>query len=331
MSKFHFQIDPLSSQLKFQQLIDAVIDAISRNLLEMGDILPSVNQLCHESKLSRDTVFKAYAELKDRGIVESVPNKGYFIARATSKVFLFLDTFKAYKEVLYGSFRDNLPGNIGVDLNFHHYNIEIFDKVIQDSIGKYTRYVVMNFDHPRVPEIISRIPRDRLLVIDWKIHSMPEMSVVFQDFGETLYHELRDHLERIRKYKRFIYLYPEFTYHPQESVTWFERFGKDHGLACQVLKQAKKFDVKKGDLYLLVSDRTLARFLDQCSEKDLVAGQDVGVISYNETPMKKYVKNGITVISTDFELMGKKAAEFVTGGQPVRIQVPTRMKIRNSL
>jgi DNA-binding LacI/PurR family transcriptional regulator len=30
------------------------------------------------------------------------------------------------------------------------------------------------------------------------------------------------------------------------------------------------------------------------------------VISYNETPMKKYVKNGITVISTDFQMMGQK-------------------------
>ena len=59
MSKFKFQIDPLSNQLKFQQLIDAVIDAISRNLLHVGDILPSVNQLVKESSLSRDTVFKA--------------------------------------------------------------------------------------------------------------------------------------------------------------------------------------------------------------------------------------------------------------------------------
>ncbi|MGV8095937.1 MAG: hypothetical protein AB2L24_29145 [Mangrovibacterium sp.] len=152
----------------------------------------------------------------------------------------FLDTFKAYKEVLYGSFRDNLPENIGVDLNFHHYNINIFDKVIQESIGKYTRYIVMNFDHPRVPGIISRIPRDRLLVIDWKIHSTPDMSVIYQDFGETLYDSLKDYLGLIKQYKRFTYLYPEFTYHPQESIIWFERFGKDHGLKYHVLRQVKK-------------------------------------------------------------------------------------------
>ena len=42
-------------------------------------MLPSVNQIMNECQLSRDTVFKAYAELKKRGVVESVPNRGYFV------------------------------------------------------------------------------------------------------------------------------------------------------------------------------------------------------------------------------------------------------------
>ncbi|MCW0483435.1 GntR family transcriptional regulator [Gaoshiqia sediminis] len=331
MSKFTFRIDPLSNQLKFQQLIDAVIDAISRNLLQVGDILPSVNQLVKESSLSRDTVFKAYAELKNRGIIESVPNKGYFIAKATTKVFLFLDTFKAYKEVLYGSFLDNLPENISVDLHFHHYNMDVFEKIITESLGKYSKYILMNFDHERVPEIIRQIPKEKLLIIDWNIHTTPDMSVVYQDFGQTLYDTLETRLEQIQKYERFIFLYPEFTYHPKESIGYFEKFGQDFQLNYSVLQNSKKFNVQKGDLYLLVSDRTLARFLDQCSEKNLVPGQDAGVISYNETPMKKYVKDGISVISTDFELMGKKAAEFVVNGGPMRIQIPSALKVRSSM
>lgn len=331
MSKFHFQIDPASNQLKFQQLIDAVNEAISKNLLQVGDILPSVNQICKESSLSRDTVFKAYAELKDRGIIESVPNKGYFVAKATTKVFLFLDTFKAYKEVLYGSFLENLPENIAVDLHFHHYNIDVFEKIIKESIGKYTKYIIMNFDHERVPEIIRQIPKEKLLIIDWTIHSSSDNSVIFQDFGKTLYDSFEKNIDIIQKYKRFIYLYPEFTYHPKESIDYFQSFCKDHQLEYEVMKSSKQLDIKPGDLYLMVSDRMLARFLDQCAQRELVPGKDVGVISYNETPMKKYVKDGITVISTDFELMGRKAAEFVASGEHVRLQIPTQLKVRSSI
>ena len=331
MSKFNFNINPASTQLKFQQLVDAVIEAINRNLLEIGDVLPSVNQLCKESKLSRDTVFKAYAELKNRGVIESVPNKGYFVATATTKVFLFLDTFKAYKEVLYGSFIDNLPENVSVDLHFHHYNIDIFEKVITESLGKYSKYIVMNFDHEKVPSVMNQIPKNKLLIIDWDIHSDIDASVVCQDFGQDLYDSLKRNQDLIKKYDRFIFLYPEFTYHPPVSIHYFEKFGKDFNVNFEILKNSKNLDVKKGDLYLLVSDRTLARFLDQCSSRQLVPGQDVGVISYNETPMKKYVNNGITVISTDFELMGKKAAEFVITGNHTHIKIPTTLKVRSSL
>ena len=47
--------------------------------------------------------------------------------------------------------------------------------------------------------------------------------------------------------------------------------------------------------------------------------------------MKKFIAGGITVISTDFKLMGKKPAEFANNGQAVRYQVPTLLIIRESL
>lgn len=330
-SKFHFAVNPQSNLLKFQQLIDSVNEAVSRNLLQIGDTLPSVNQICKESSLSRDTVFKAYAELKNRGVIESVPNRGYFVAKAVTKVFLFLDTFKAYKEVLYGSFLDNLPETIAVDLHFHHYNIDDFEKIIKESLGKYTKYIIMNFDHERVPEITRQIPANKLLVIDWNIYELEGSSSISQDFGQSLYDSLVSGIDLIRKYDRFIYLYPSFTYHPKISIAYFEKFCTDYKFSHKTLYDIKKFEIQKGELYLLVSDRTLAKFLDQCHQKNLVPGQDVGVISYNETPMKKYVKDGITVISTDFELMGKKIAEFVTTGEKTNTIIPSKLTVRKSL
>ncbi len=331
MTSLRFTVDDNSNALKFQQLVDAIVDAISRNQIKEGEMLPSVNQIMKETGLSRDTVFKAYAELKKRGVVESVPNRGYFVIRKITKVFLFLDTFKAYKEVLYDSFIKNLPGNIGVDLHFHHYNISLFEKIIQESLGKYSKYVIMNFDNPKVAGIIQKIPAEQLLVIDWNIHTSEKYSVVYQDFGEPVYRCLKENLDRISKFSEFTFYYPPFTYHPKNTIEHFLRFCKDYNMRHSVVYEEEKFVIRKGVLYFLVSDRTLANLLDQCSDKGFEPGKEVGVISYNETPMKKYVKNGITVISTDFKLMGKKAAEFISGNKAVHFEVPTTMKIRSSL
>lgn len=331
MNSFKFSVDKNSNVLIFQQLVDAIVNSISQNQLKSGDMLPSVNQIMNECQVSRDTVFKAYAELKKRGVVESVPNRGYFVVKNITKVFLFLDTFKAYKEVLYGSFLKNLPKNIGVDLHFHHYNIAVFEKIINDSIGRYSKYIIMNFDHPKVPKIIKKIPNDQLLIIDWKINSDEKQSAVYQDFGESVYNSFKENADKILKYNEFTLYYPEFTYHPKDTIEYFEKFCREFEIKYQVIFSSDQFIIKNGGLYFLVSDRTLANLLDQCEEKGFEPGREVGVISYNETPMKKYVKNGITVLSTNFELMGQKAAEFVASGTHVQFKVPTALKLRSSI
>lgn len=331
MKKINIRIDNSSSVLKFNQLIESIIDLISRDEIRQGEMLPSVNQIMAECKLSRDTVFKAFNELKRRGIVESVPNRGYFVSKNITKVFLFLDTFKAYKEVLYMSFLKHLPSNVSVDLHFHHYNPVIFEKIISESIGRYSKYIIMNFDHPVVPEIIGRIPPEQLLVIDWKIYSAPGGNVVYQDFGQPVYDCFEQNSDKIRRYNDFVLYYPPFTYHPKDTIDFFRKFCKDFHIHHSVVFEPEKFVVRKGTLYFLVSDRTLAQYLDQCAAKGFEPGRETGVISYNETPMKKYVNNGITVISTDFELLGQKAAEFVTGNCPIQFTSPTTLKVRASL
>lgn len=331
MEQFIPKIDESVGTPKYIQLVDEIEYAIRSNVLDIGDPLPSVNILRKQCNLSRDTVFKAYSELKERGLVESIPNKGYYVARETSKVFLFLDTFKAYKEVLYGAFRKALPKSHSVDLHFHHYNIKLFEDIIRHSIGKYSHYIIMSFDHPEMKRILGQIDPEKLLIIDWNVHVSKNQSFIGQDFGVPVYENLIKLLPQIKKYKRLIYLYPEFTYHPKNSIGYFQRFCEEYGISGDVLYDTDALNPKYGDAYFLVSDRNLATILDLSHDRNLKLGEDLGVISYNETPMKKYVKEGITVISTNFDLMGQKAAEFVITGNQKREFIPTEVILRASL
>ena len=91
--------------------------------------------------------------------------------------------------------------------------------------------------------------------------------------------------------------------------------------------------MEKNSAYISVNDRILAAFLEQCREKEFEPGVDVGYLSYNETPMKKFVYKGISVISTDFKAMGVKAAEFVNlnEGEKMQCYIPTKITNRESL
>ncbi len=316
---------------KYQQIVNAINDAISKNVLQKGSAIPSVNKMCKTNQLSRDTVFKAYSILKDNGVIKSVPNKGYYVANETKKVLLVLDTFKAYKEVLYHSFINNLPDNIITDIQFHHYNIDIFKTIINNSIGKYYKYVVMNFDDQEVTSVISKLNNDNLLLIDWNKFSTSKNNYVFQDFGKAFFNTLKDAIDLFKKYKRIDFVFPTYTNHPIETIHFFEKFCNEFQFEYNIITNPEEFSIEKNIAYISISDRILGRFLEQCRDKAFEPGVDIGFLSYNETPMKKFIYKGISVISTDFKELGTKSAEFITSDKPMQSYVSTKLIVRASL
>ncbi|WP_100613312.1 GntR family transcriptional regulator [Confluentibacter citreus] len=316
---------------KYQQLVNAINDALSNNSLTSGDALPSVNSICNSYNLSRDTVFKAYTILKENSVIESVPNKGYYVTNDTRKVLLVLDTFKAYKEVLYHSFVNNLPKNVIVDVQFHHYNINNFKTILNNGKGKYYKFVVMSFNHKDVPMVLSEFDDEKLLLIDWNIHSNGTKNFVFQDFGKSFYEALKEATVPFKKYKKLVFVYPTFTNHPTESLTYFKMFCEAYSFKYKIITNTDEFKVTKGEAYISVSDRVLGMFLEQCRTKGFEPGMDVGFLSYNETPMKQFIYKGISVISTDFQELGAKAAAFIKQDKPVQSYIPTTLILRESL
>ncbi|MGF7230548.1 substrate-binding domain-containing protein [Arachidicoccus sp.] len=66
-------------------------------------------------------------------------------------------------------------------------------------------------------------------------------------------------------------------------------------------------------------------------ESKLEVGKEVGIISYNETPIKQIILNGITTISADFKYMGQRAAEMIIEKQLEHSSVPFYLTLRASL
>lgn len=331
MEKFDFKLDEGSSQTKLQQLIHAVSEAINLGILKEGDFLPSVNQLSKDAGISRDTIFKAYSLLKQRSIISSTPTKGYFVASESYKVFVLLDDFSGFKEQLYKSFRANLPDNYSVDLLFHHYNPEVFNQLILSSLGRYSVYIVMNIDNKNLEEVVRKIDPKKLLILDMGSDPKNEISYLTQDFNQAVYDCLNSGLELIQKYKEFILVFPQNTPHPVETIDAFNRFCDHHQINHMVLDQIENREVQPGQAYLVIKDSDLVKIVKDCKKNGYKIGSEVGIISYNDSPMKEIVGAGITVISTDFVRMGKDCANFIVSKEKLSEIIPTNLIVRGSL
>ena len=328
---FQFKFDESSSQTKFQQLIHAINEAISNGALKEGDFLPSVNKMSRESGLSRDTIFKAYTALKQRSVISSTPTKGYFVSNESFKVMMLLDDFSAFKEQLYSSFRTNLPENYSVDLLFHHYNQDIFEQLILNSLGRYSMYVIMNINNDRVEEVVKKIDPNKLLILDMGTPDSADIAYVNQDFANAFSQCLTDGLGLIQKYNEFNLVFPKSTPHPQITIDSFNDFCSENKIQHSHIERLKDQSIKKGQAYLVIKEDDLVHIIKTCKRQGLKLGEDVGLISYNDTPMKEVVGEGVTVISVDFEEMGKKAAQFVDNKEKLFETLPPRLIVRGSL
>ncbi len=331
MKNFEFKYDSSQSASKVQQLVIELSSAINQGLFKVGDLLPSINQLKRTTGLSRDTIFKAYNKLSQSGLIESAPAKNYHVIDSKVKILLLLDSYSPFKDVLYNALTGNLPDNYQVDLIFHHYNIQVFENLVINSIGRYNLYLVMNFNNEKISDVLQRIHPKKLLILDWGDYKSESYSYVCQNFETEAYKCFQQAKNKIKHYECFNFVYPLKTVHPMSTQKYFDKFCNEIGIAHKAIDKINHENILPGNAYLVFRQKELVEILKICRTQKYKVGKDVGIIAYNDTPLYEVIENGITSISTDFALMGKHAAVFIKTRKKIRKIIPTNLIIRGSL
>ena len=329
-----FNIDESAGIPKYRQIINSIFAAIEQGILKKGDKLASINQLCSAFSLSRDTVMQAFNELRSGGTVISVPGKGYYIDRTELKfgkqIFLLFDELNVFKEDLYTSFLKHLDDRTTVDIYFHHFNYQVYKELIKGAVGKYNAYILMPATFNNSIDIVRQLPSDKVFVLDRLKTDLADYPVIYQDFEQDVYEGMMAGKKLFCKYSKLIMVFPGGK-EPAERVIGFNRFCWECGLESEIIRSVEKRMVQKGEAYLVVSDRNLVRIVKIVASMNLILGQDVGLVSFNDTMLKEVVAGGITTISTDFVEMGKGLSEMVLTHEKSKIRNPSKIIIRKSL
>lgn len=151
-----------------------------------------------------------------------------------------------------------------------------------------------------------------------------------QNFVKDIYNALQDGYNKLEKYKKIILIDPKFK-QPPGMKKGFIQFCKENSFTYEVVADFESQDMKAGDVFIIPNDRHLVMVIEHAKACQLKIGKDIGIISYNDTPLKKVLKNGITTISTDFKAMGRLAAEMVMEQNYCNIENKTELIIRESL
>ena len=335
----HLSIDYYSATPKYLQLANSIVKAIAEGRLSKDEILPSINELSFEFEISRDTAEKGYKHLKKIGVLGSVPGKGYFVKTTELnqqlKIFLLFNKLSPHKKIIYDAFVAALGETASIDFYIYNNDFAFFKKLLTNKRDDYSHYVIIPHfmdGGENAYEIINTIPKEKLILLDLLLPGVAgEYSAVYENFEKDIYDALEQALQQLSKYHTLKIIFPEYTYHPQEILKGFYRFCHQYAFSSKVVHNISSEPIKEGEAYINLMENDLVILIEKILATKMKVGKHVGVISYNETPMKKIILNGITTISTDFQMMGEKAAQLVLGNSKEHIEIPFHLTLRASL
>ncbi|MDJ1495684.1 GntR family transcriptional regulator [Cytophagaceae bacterium DM2B3-1] len=335
---YRLQINPEEKTPKYKQIVSSVIHDIGKGILKRGDHLPSINYVSEEYYLGRDTVEKAYRELKELGYISSVAGKGFYVEGAPAnkiRVLLVMNKLSSYKKIVYYSFLKALGDKATVDLHIHHYNAALFREIIEKNLGKYHYYVVIphfyeNIDKVDIQQTLEQIPRDELILLDKDLPEVKgEIISVYQDFEKDIYQALETGEDLLKKYERVVLVFPSDGNYPQEIARGFKLYCIHYQKKFAIIENAMDEKITSSTAYIVIEETDLAEIIKKIRQTPYEVGKEVGLVSFNDATLKELLS--ITVITTDFETMGRTAAALLLDKKKLRIKTPFSMIRRQSL
>jgi len=323
---------------KYKQVVEMFVSDIEAGIFKKGQRIPSINETSEDLLISRDTVEKAYVYLRKKGIIESVRGKGYYVNQIhihkKKKVALILNKLSNYKRSIYYSLSETLGAKAGVDVFIYNYSIEQFEEIITNQNNNYDYFVILPHfkdDDATGVNIIKTIPKNKVLLVDRNLELLKDYPLVYQEYEKDIQTALNEGIELILKYKQINLVFPVNQYYSRYIVRGFQIFCQVNNLQFSIIDQLEDTDVKKEEAFVLISDDDLYRFIKISRNKRWKLGKDVGLVAYNDNPVKELLEDGITTISTNHDVIGRIAAQMILTGDFSRIKSPFEFIQRNSL
>tara|TARA_B110000467_G_scaffold36114_1_gene32930 strand:- start:428 stop:748 length:321 start_codon:yes stop_codon:yes gene_type:complete len=105
-----------------------------------------------------------------------------------------------------------------------------------------------------------------------------------------------------------------------------------NGFKSELIHQiSSDHKLKKNMAYIVIKESDLVNLIKNIRLSKLELAKEIGVLSYNDTPLKEILSEGISVISTDFKAMGNLAAVCILKKKNILQKNKFRFIKRNSL
>lgn len=332
------RIKPDSEVPKYKQVCDLILNDIESGIFKQGQRIPSINETSEELLLSRDTVEKAYISLKKKGVLVAVKGKGYFVNQTSIykklRIALIFNKLSNYKRNIYYSLAGFLGSKASVDVFIYNHSLPEFESILENNLTHYDFFVILphfSDDQADYQGVIKKIPREKVIIADRFPDNLQEYPVVYQEFENDIQSALTQALPLLKKYSSINLVFPADQFYSKRIARGFQIFCQVNDFPFSVIDRLSVEHIRELEAYVIVSDDDLYNFIKLIKGKGWRLGKQVGVVAYNENPVKEILEDGITTISTNHDMIGRLIAQMILSRNFRQIRIPFCFIERKSL
>ncbi|MGK7395331.1 MAG: winged helix-turn-helix domain-containing protein [Candidatus Cyclobacteriaceae bacterium M3_2C_046] len=289
---------------KYKKVVNYIIRKIKDGELALGEKLPSIIDLSLDLDVSKDTINKAYLELHDQQIIQSVPRRGYFVNKdlkldLPSKVLLILSEVNFENKYIYDELVEKLNNEAEL-FTYCYSNTDGMIHFLNSKLGEFDYFILSPFntqDKCDLKRIASHIPIEKQLYIS---HPKDNFQLFDLDLvGEQLFEIFQKYADRIKTYQRISLVMPENKNFHYQMIKGFQKFCEINQINYSLMDGIVTEEVLTNHLFFVLDNDDLFSLLKATKSKQFEFGYDIGVISLNEKPFKEFI--GISTIQFNFQ------------------------------
>lgn len=334
----NIKVDMHSATPKYLQLAHSILEGIESGKIPKNMMLPSLNELTFNLEISRETADKGYKYLQQLGVLNAVPGKGHFInnieIKHELKICLLMNKISDEKKVFYDSFVASLGAHVSIDFYIYNNDFKLFKRLLAQK-DDYSHYAIVPHFLDNADEaerLIDTIPKEKLILLDKALPGVKgRYGCVYENFKKDIYKALEQAVYQLSKYHTIKLVFPKDSYYPTDIIEGFDSFCLQYAFERDVIHSFDGEELQPGVVYICLTESHLVGLIEAVAGTKFKVGTDIGIISYNETPIKKFILSGITTISTDYKHMGVLAAEMIARDYREKVELPFTVNLRASL
>lgn len=326
----------------YLQIVDYFVRRVKDGTYAPGLKVPSLNGMAGLLGLSRETVFKSYDHLCHQGLLHSRHGKGYYIsnvhAQPKESILVVLSEINPNITTILSSMMSRLKEKVDVTIQFHNENLETLRNCITDGLAHYDWFCIFpHFNPVKVSDnnlisVLRRIPQNKLIVMDRFLPDLENCGMCYQHIANDIISSMEPLVTDFRRFNRLLSTPVYSALYGEEIERSLKLFCTRNHIPFEVC-DVKRLQVFKGDVFFIYGcnlGQELVSLTTKIRQRGFTIGKDIGVICYDDFQINEILLDGLTTLMTDYEEMGREAAEMILHKQTRRTHCHFAVKRRHS-